>query len=357
MPQNIGDNVIIRDGIAEVAEEDAQRLSRYRLELHDIVYSRRGDVEKRALVRAENSGWLCGTGCLRVRLGPESDCDPVFISYYLGLTSVRSWITNNAVGATMPNLNTRILSGVPLRVPGLTDQRAIADVLGALDDKIAVNRKLADAAEVHAKWSIWSCSRWVEIAEIADLRKRSASPDSMGEGFVAIYSIPAYDDDKLPDVCPPSTVKSSKFMITEPSVLVSKLNPRFPRVWDVSWLPDVKCYSSTEFMVLEPRVGSTTVLTMAILHPQVGFSLESKVSGTSGSHQRVRPVDLMSTKVPDPRKMEISVLERVTKLGEVIESARKESYALAALRDALLPRLMSGELRVKDAEKVVSDAV
>jgi len=91
MPQNIGDNRIIRDGIARITTEDAERLERYRVRTGDIVYSRRGDVERRALVRSEEDGWLCGTGCLRVRFG-SSDVDSAFASFYLGDPRVRSWI-------------------------------------------------------------------------------------------------------------------------------------------------------------------------------------------------------------------------------------------------------------------------
>jgi len=83
MPQNIGDNRIIIDGIARITLEDAQRLSRYRVRPGDIVYSRRGDVERRALVRTEEDGWLCGTGCLRIRLGNDV-LDPLFCSYLPG---------------------------------------------------------------------------------------------------------------------------------------------------------------------------------------------------------------------------------------------------------------------------------
>ena len=67
MPQNIGDNRVIENGIARITLADAERLSRYRVRAGDIVYSRRGDVERRALIREHEDGWLCGTGCLRVR--------------------------------------------------------------------------------------------------------------------------------------------------------------------------------------------------------------------------------------------------------------------------------------------------
>jgi type I restriction enzyme S subunit len=83
MPQNIGDNRISEEGIARITPEDAQRLSRYLVRPGDIVYSRRGDVEKRALIRGAEDGWLCGTGCLRVRLG-EHGPNPSYASFYLG---------------------------------------------------------------------------------------------------------------------------------------------------------------------------------------------------------------------------------------------------------------------------------
>lgn len=139
MPQNIGDNQIRTDGIARITPEDARRLSRYLLEPGDIVYSRRGDVERRALVRQRETGWLCGTGCLRVRFG-DGAVHPPYAAYYLGHPEVRAWIVRHAVGATMPNLNTSILGSLPFVLPPLGDQRAIAHILGTLDDKIELNR-------------------------------------------------------------------------------------------------------------------------------------------------------------------------------------------------------------------------
>lgn len=140
MPTNIGDNRISVNDVVRVSQADAERLSRHRLRTGDIVYSRRGDVEKRALVREAERGWLCGTGSLRVRVGTAADS--TWLSYYLGHPEVRSWIVRHAVGATMPNLNSGILSALPVSVPPVREQRAIAEVLGALDDKIEANRRL-----------------------------------------------------------------------------------------------------------------------------------------------------------------------------------------------------------------------
>lgn len=158
MPANIGDNRIVEEGIARITEEDAVRLEKYRVRSGDIVYSRRGDIERRALVRAHEDGWLCGTGCLRVRVGPNGH-DPIFTAYYLGHPKVRQWIVRHALGATMANLNTTILSSLPfIEVPS-DIQRAIAKILGDLDDKTDLlretNRTLEDIARsVFRAWFV-----------------------------------------------------------------------------------------------------------------------------------------------------------------------------------------------------------
>ena len=146
MPQNISHDRVDVGGIARITPSDAERLSRYLVKPGDIVYSRRGDVERRALITERESGWLCGTGCLRVRLG-EGIVDPAYASYFLSHPASREWVVRHAVGATMPNLNSSILGALPFLLPTTTEQRAIAGVLGALDDQIEQNRRTARALE------------------------------------------------------------------------------------------------------------------------------------------------------------------------------------------------------------------
>lgn len=131
MPLNIGDNVIVEEGIARITDADSRRLSKYQLAEGDIVYSRRGDVKRRALVRSHESGWLCGTGCLRVRAGKA--VEPLFLSHYLGEPEVQNWIHQHAVGATMPNLNTAILGAVPFVMPPSEVRARINEDFAALD--------------------------------------------------------------------------------------------------------------------------------------------------------------------------------------------------------------------------------
>lgn len=146
MPQDIGDRTISFEGIARVGTDDAERLSRYATIAEDIVYARRGDVEKHAFITKDQAGALCGTGCLRVRIDPEK-ANPLYVSFALKELSSRVWIRRHAVGSNMPNINTDILSDLPLDLPNLEEQRLVAGVLSALDEKIALNKRMMTELE------------------------------------------------------------------------------------------------------------------------------------------------------------------------------------------------------------------
>ena len=151
MPKNIAIDGIIEDDIARITHEDASRLSKYLLASGDIIYSRRGDVEKCALVKPEEIGWLCGTGCLRVRLGGNAKITPEFLHAYLSTPATREWVSRNAIGATMPNLNTSILRDVPVLVPESREINYITSSWNALNNKIQLNRQINKTLESMAQ--------------------------------------------------------------------------------------------------------------------------------------------------------------------------------------------------------------
>ena len=278
---------------------------------------------------------------------------PRFVYYFMTQFDT-AWLD---AGSANPTLNRNHLHPLKVLWPPLTDQSAIAEVLGALDDKIAANTKLAATAEALAVAQLNRLQPSVSLNEIVKYQKNSTNPEMLENPSVAQYSLPAFDTGQLPEESSPLDIKSSKFLIERPAVLVSKLNPRFPRIWDVSEVPSIPALASTEFLVLEPTCSSTTVLWAILSQPRFSAALESKVAGTSGSHQRVKPADLLATLVPDPREISTDIQDCVTSVGLRASQTRLENAQLSATRDALLPQLMSGKLRVKDAESLVSAAV
>ena len=144
MPTNIGNRLNIdTTNIAHVKGEDVTRLQRHCVKEGDIIYSRRGDIEKCAYILPVNEGWLCGTGCLRIRV-KDNDVNTRFLAYQLSTCECKKWIVGNAVGSTMLNLNTSILKELPLRLPSKNEQDRLVNILKSLDDKIEVNRRIND---------------------------------------------------------------------------------------------------------------------------------------------------------------------------------------------------------------------
>jgi type I restriction enzyme S subunit len=159
MPTDIVDGKFDVSRVARVADAHVDRLHKHKLSKGDIVYGRRGDIGRQALVRKENIGWLCGTGCLRVSLG-NAEVLPEFLHLYLSLPEIASWVENQAVGATMPNLNTGILRRVPVLFPtNKTVQRKIVSAIFTYDDliennkrRIALLEKMAE--EIYREWFV-----------------------------------------------------------------------------------------------------------------------------------------------------------------------------------------------------------
>ena len=150
MPQNIEDRAFSTEKVAYVDNETANRLRRYATKEYDIVYSRRGDIEKHAFIVKNQNGALCGTGCFRIRIINKS-IFPMFLSFYLNRPETKKWLVQHAVGSNMPNLNAEILAEVPIAYPKLSTQQAISGILESIDRKIALNNRINAELEKTAK--------------------------------------------------------------------------------------------------------------------------------------------------------------------------------------------------------------
>ncbi len=130
MPINLGDNEVIEAGISRIGDKDVRRLRRHALREGDIVFSRRGDVGRRSIIQEGQAGWLCGTGCLAARFGARrTEVNPEYVAHYLGSRPAQAWLQDHAVGGTMPNLNTAILSALPIRLPARPYQDVVVAML------------------------------------------------------------------------------------------------------------------------------------------------------------------------------------------------------------------------------------
>ena len=393
MPTNIGENRIVEDGIVRVTEEDANRLGQHRLRAGDIIYSRRGDVEKRALIREREEGWLCGTGCLKVRFG-IGVVDPLFASMFLAHPAIREWIVRHAVGATMPNLNTTILSAVPFALPPLAEQKAIASVLGALDDKIELNRRMNATLEGMARALFQS---WFVDFDPVRAKLDGRKPEGMDKVTAALFpdgfqesslghiptgwdAIPLYDTAqwvngaafKNEDFCTAGEglpvikiaelkdgiVAQTKWCQRDASA--DKTIDTGDLVYSWSGSPDTSLeaflwsggrglLNQHIFKVISPTAAEKRFIyyLLQYLRPVLVETARNKQTTGLG---HVTIADMKRLLVCMPTKAVLTAFDR--KVAPTFDKAFTnilESRSLATLRDTLLPKLLSGELRVANA--------
>lgn len=359
MPTNIGAylNIIDKD-IAKISKENLYRLSKYQLYENDIIYSRRGDVEKCAFITHHQHNWLCGTGCLRVRF-KEGNIVPKFFAYQLSTDEAKGWISGHAVGSTMPNLNSSILAQVPLLKPELNEQRAIASVLSSLDDKIdllhrqnATLEAMAEALfkqwfEVDAKKE-WNTTKLKDLFNIfigrTPPRKEQAcfsflqgnkwvSIKDMGNTGIFINDSSEYLTDEAVDkfnipIIPADTVILS-FKMTVGRVKITT-KPMYSNEAIACFIPK-NSYLSKNFLYFFLKsyeydsLGSTSSIVTAI-NSNIIKNIEIKLPPKDLIHKFTMVSDHLLNKIYY-NQAQIKTLEK--------------------LRDTLLPKLMSGEVRVR----------
>ena len=318
--------------------------------------------------------------------------DPRFICYFLRGLDFFAYSDKAAV----PGLNRNHLHQAEVQYPAdIGEQRAIAHVLGTLDDKIELNRRMSETLEEMARalFKSWFVDfdpvrakmegRWrrgeslpglpaeyydlfpdrlvhSELGEIpegwevgnfgdiATQLRYNMNPEESSDTVFSYFSIPAFDEGQVPKQEPGESIKSSKSLVPQGAVLLSKLNPEIERVWFVDVSPYEQAICSTEFLVLQASAPFQPSYVYCFARsPLFRQQIESLVTGTSKSHQRAPAHAILSleTVIPPTKTIEVFDMSATSPLARSL-ACRRESRALAAQRDALLPRLVSGEVRV-----------
>lgn len=286
--------------------------------------------------------------------------DPDFL--YYKIVSLYELLRNMATGgSTMPIVNKSDFENIEIELPPLATQRRIAALLTALDDKIELNRRMNETLEgiAGAVWGEWfeRYARGEELPEgwrggtIGDLvfhSKESINPGKQPDTEFLHYSLPAFDNNQAPEKTLGQEILSNKYRVKKYSVLVSKLNPRIPRIWAIGDVKEETAICSTEFQVFVPKKDTYySFVNLIFQQKEVLESMQTRASGTSSSHQRINPGDILSIEILIPTDDEIERFDKTVRdYFEMRFLSLHQSRTLTALRDALLPRLMSGALEL-----------
>jgi type I restriction enzyme S subunit len=385
-----------------VSPKKADALARNQAVPGDIVVTQRGTLGQVAIVpRIGFDRFVISQSQMRLRCN-LTKAIPQYVYYWLRYPKTIEYIRSNAVAAGVPHINLGFFRAMELPLPPLPQQRAIASILGTLDDKIALNQRTNDTLESIARtlFKSWfvdfdpvrSKARGRTLGGM-DVETARLFPDKLGESpleetpsgwtraplnhWVTALSggTPARDNPSLwggtlpwisPKVMTEIHADVAEEYVTEKAVgNGTRLAPSGSTMVmvrgmglhqevrvsqarrDVTFNQDVKA--------LVPIKIEPSLLLFALLNAQQ--ELLSRVESSGHGTGRL-PSDILLT---HPITMPAAPVQRaLAKTFDGINSriavSRKEERTLAAVRDALLPRLLSGELRIPDAERVVEAA-
>ena len=182
--------------------------------------------------------------------------------------------------------------------------------------------------------------------------RQGINPSKYEDETFIHYSIPAFDSGCMPTLEQGESIKSNKYLVFEESILLSKLNPRIPRVWLPFSNKNYQSIASTEFLVIEPKQPiNRSFLFIMFQSSEFSDKFVGLALGTSTSHQRVKPNDFLGMNILLPSNF---ILEHFDNLASGILSQtnnlRLKNHNLRQTRDFLLPKLISGEIDVEDLD-------
>ena len=359
-----------------VSPQTTSRLSEYLLKSGDIVFARKGGIDRCALVKEEQAGWFLGSDGIRLR--PPSVCDARFLAYSLQTQSAKEWLTQHSTGSTMASLNQATIARLPICLPSIREQKKIADCLKAFDDRIVLLRETNTTLEAIAQALFKS---WFVDFDPVRAKQEGREPEGMDADTAALFP-DSFEESELGLVPKGWIVRkadtlltrlSTKVRYTKEQVSSFGVTPVYEQGAKIlfGYHNDKAQFSATP---TEPIFifGDHTCVTHLSCEP---FDISMNVIALKGSD---RPTIWTYYAIKDKQTfqeyrrhwMELAVKDVVVAPVDVcdqfalvasslhvrMESNTWQANTLAALRNTLLPRLISGQLRLPEAEAILKEA-
>lgn len=307
----------------------------------------------RKVIKPQFDG-ICSTDIWVFRAKKKFDQN--FLFYFLANQEFVDLSSSADLGTRMPRADWSFLKDTEWKFPPLTEQRDIAAVLSCFDEKIALlyrQKKTLDAMAdiLWRKVFVEDADKTWEVCCFGDLaihEKISVSPNKLPLTEFYHYSIPSFDDTWMPAKEFGSAIQSHKYLISCGSILFSKINPQNKRIWLVKETFSNTSVCSTEFIVLKPKKSFFLYFLYHFLkNPEVYSKISAGAGGTSGSHQRIAPEVILKFQAFKPDDKKIVVFNSVVEpLLLRVFSNLNSIQIIQKMRDSLLPKLISGEVRL-----------
>lgn len=380
MPKDMKNGRVSTASIARIPEAVAEsRLSPHRTQSGDLLFARRGEIGRCALITSQELGWVCGTGCLRAR--PGRKVHPAFLLHQILDAKATSWLTDMAVGQTMLNLNTQILSELPIALPPLPEQKKIAAVLSSVDAAIEKTEaviaqlqvvkkammeqlltkglpgrhtrfKQTDLGVIPEDWEVVSLGSVIDGIDAGWSPQCESRPAANGEwGVLKISSVTwgtfdPTENKKLPD----HLVPRPNIAVHAGDVLLSRANtPELvgrtvivEQTYSNLMLSDKLLRLRINRLVAEPRF-----INLVLGAPLWRELIQDAATGSSGSMKNLSQEKLRALPIPKPAtKEQVAIANIFSAQDAVVRGEQLALDRLRTLKSSLSSSLLSGELRV-----------
>ena len=364
-----------------VDEDDAEK---YLLKPNDIVFARTGNSTGRSYFYDGSDGELVYAGFLIKFSLDSAKVNPRILKYYTHSKPYYDWVLSFGTGSTRGNINAKTYANMPITLPSRDIQDIIVDILKSLDDKIEVNRRINDNLEQQAQalFKSWFVDfepfrdqpfveselgmipegwRVVSLDEMTSKFGTGLNPRKnfkLGEGnnyYVTIKNMGnnrVYLDDKCDKVNDEAVEKINKRSKLQKGDLLFSGIGTIGRVALITETPTNWNTSESVFNLHPSEIVSSEFLYILLLSDV--FQQYVKLHAQGGVQQGIRMASLKDYKMAIPKYSIIREFDnKIVPLVSLAKSNDDETDRLASLRDTLLPRLMSGELKVNEIENAI----
>lgn len=339
--------------------------AQHRLSWGDVLFNTRNTLDlvgKVAIWRDELPTAYYNSNLLRLEFKPSEIASSVYANYWLNTASAVSKLRTLATGTTsVAAIYTRDLLEFSLAIPPLAEQSAIATALSDVDALLAAQDALIAKKRAIKQGAMqelltgkrrlpgfsgeWKVKR---LGEMAQLSKVGINPSETPEDLFTHFSLPAFDAGERPVIESGNSIGSNKFVVPQTAVLLSKLNPRIPRVWAPTEVPK-NSVCSTEFLVLLPRKSVERDFLLHLCRSNlVGAQMELHAIGTTGSHQRIHPNQVLAIEVlvPIDVKEQLAIAGLLSDMDSELAALEAQRTKTGLIKQGMMQELLTGRIRL-----------
>ncbi len=366
------DGSLNKSGLMSVDEDDAEK---FLLKPNDIVFARTGNSTGRSYFYDGSDGELVYAGFLIKFSLDNKKVNPRILKYYTHSRPYYDWVKSFDTGGTRGNINAKTYGSMPIVLPHRTAQDKIVDVLKSFDDKIEVNRRLNENLEQQAQalfkswfvdfepfkngefveselgmipkgWRVDSLSAIADYINGLAMQKFRPLDGEAGLPVLKIKELGLGNTDINSELCSPSLI-SEKYIINDGDIIFSWSGTLMVKIWCGG-----RCGLNQHLFIVVPNNYPKWFAYQWTRFHLDNFIRIAKDKAVTMGHIKRGELDKAKVAIPDEESLhKIDLL--MTPLQQKIISNELESRRLAQLRDTLLPRLMSGELKVNEIENVL----